>query len=115
MMRDRGLAVAALFLTILLSSCSATAFRVGDDFDVQAVAARIERGTTTQAEVQTWLGRPTATGMRVEADGERLSEWTYYYASGNLADAAHTRLKTLQLKFDGNGVVRSFNWTESER
>lgn len=114
-MRNRGLAALVLCAIFLLSACNMTAFRVGDDFDVRAAAARIERGVTTRAELQAWLGKPTATGMRVESDGERLVEWTYYYASGSLADAANTRLKTLQIKFDGNGVVRSFNWAESER
>jgi outer membrane protein assembly factor BamE (lipoprotein component of BamABCDE complex) len=111
--RMRG--VLGLLLAGLLASCSSAAFHVGNDFDVQTVAASIERGTTTQAQVKAWLGPPTATGMRVESDGETFVEWTYYYATGTLTDAANARLKTLQLKFDNKNVVRGFSWNESQR
>lgn len=96
---------------LMLVSCSATTFDVGSDFDIKAFTGRVERGMTTQNQVRSWLGAPTSTGIRVETDGQRFDEWTYYFAKGNLSNVSATRLKTLQIKFDRNGIVQGYNWS----
>lgn len=105
--------VPVLIITALLAACSTTAFHVGNDFDVNLFSTRVERGVSTQNQIRTWLGAPTSTGIRVEADGERFDEWTYYFAAGNMTDLSRTRLKTLQIKFDRQGIVQGYNWSAS--
>ena len=95
----------------LLSACSATSFTVGSDFNAASFTSRVERGATTQAQVRSWLGEPNGTGVRIETDGQRYDEWTYYYASGNFSDVSATRLKTLQIKFDTRGIVQGYDWS----
>jgi len=103
----------AVFLAFLLSACGS--FQVGGDFDLAAFQSKVRRGETTQAEVQRILGAPDGTGVSVETGGERYTQWTYYYGSGNLSDTSNTRVKMLQIKFDSAGVVRAYNWTANSR
>ncbi len=102
-----------LTLVALLCACSATMFHVGSDFDMKIFTEQVERGTTSQNQVRTWLGVPTSTGVRIETDGQRFTEWTYYFASGSMASVSDTRLKTLQIKYDEHGVVQGYNWSSN--
>lgn len=106
-------ATLAVTLAFLLSACGS--FQVGGDFDLAAFQSKVRRGETTQAQVQRILGAPDGTGVSVETGGERYTQWTYYYGSGNLSDTSNTRLKMLQIKFDSSGVVRAYNWTANSR
>jgi hypothetical protein len=98
-------------ITLLLTACSATAFHVGNDFDVMVFSNRVTRGTTSQTEVRSWLGVPASTGVRVETDGARYEEWTYYFAAGTLSNVSGTQLKSLQIKYDTRGIVQGYNWS----
>ena len=94
---------------LLLSACST--FQVGGNFDLMSFESRVQRGATTQAQVQSWLGTPDSKGVSVEASGETYAQWTYYYGTGNLSGMSNARLKLLQIKFDRAGVVRAYNWS----
>lgn len=101
-----------LSLVLLLSACGT--FQVGHDFDVGMFTAKFEQGTTTQAQVRSWLGEPAGVGVSMEADGERLDQWSYYYAEGQMQDMSTAKMKLLQIKFDKQGKVRSYNWSASK-
>lgn len=105
--------IAVLTTIIFLAACSATAFHLGNDFDANLFTAKIERSVTTQNQVRTWLGSPTSTGSRVETDGTQYDEWTYYFAAGKFHDLSSTQLKILQIKFDRNGIVQGYSWSNS--
>ena len=95
-----------------LAACSTV--HVGQDFDLHAFKSKIERGVSTQNLVRTWLGAPTSTGMNVDTSGARFEEWTYYSASGRLPDMAGAKVKTLQIKFDEQGIVRGYSWSNPD-
>jgi hypothetical protein len=106
--------IAVVFLSmLLLSACGSV--KVGRDFDVGVFAAKIEQGVTSQEQIRTWLGEPTSVGVSVAADGERLDEWSYYFAEGELSDMSTAKVKILQIKFDKLGKVRSYNWSASRQ
>lgn len=105
MLRVKLLLPAAL----LLSACST--FQVGGNFDLASFEAKVQRGASTQAEVQSWLGAPDSKGVSVETGGETYTQWTYYYGTGNLSGMSNARLKLLQIKFDRTGVVQAYNWS----
>ncbi len=84
---------------------------VGNAFDLKTFESKVQRGTTTQAQVRGWLGAPTGTGIHVDTGGERYDEWTYYYGKGALPDMVNAEFRILQIKFDKNGVVRGYNWS----
>lgn len=96
-------------LWLLLAGCSTVQF--GRDFDPHQFDAKVERGATRREAVRTWLGAPAASGVAVDAQGERFEEWTYYYGHGTLPSMQDTRLKILQIKFDPQGRVYSYSWT----
>lgn len=100
-------------IILFLAGCST--FLAGQDFDIRSFEAKVERGVTTQNQVRTWLGTPASTGVNVDTGGERFDEWTYYFASGKLPDISRAKLKTLQVKFDKQGIVRGYNWSMSDR
>jgi outer membrane protein assembly factor BamE (lipoprotein component of BamABCDE complex) len=102
-----------LFAVLLLGACGS--IKVGRDFDVGVFAAKLEQGVTTQVQVRSWLGEPTSVGISLSSDGERLDEWDYYYAEGQMADMSSAKLKILQIKFDKQGKVRSYNWSASRQ
>ncbi len=93
---------------VLLSGCAS--FQFGSNFNLTHFAANIEHGVTTQAEVQQWLGAPQNTGVVVNRDGEQLQRWLYYYGKGKLGDMGKARMKTLEVQFDRDGVVRAYDW-----
>ena len=107
------LATITISLVLLLAGCGS--FQVGGNFDLAAFQSKVRRGETTQAEVQRMLGAPDGTGVSVETGGERYSQWTYYYGSGNLSGPSNARVKMLQIKFDPSGVVRAYNWSTNTR
>ena len=109
----RSRAVSISIIAFLLAACSTV--QIGQNFDVRSVETRIERGVTTQEQIRTWLGAPTNTGASLDTGGERFDEWTYYYASGKLADMSGARVKMLQIKFDKQGIVRGYNWSTSDQ
>jgi outer membrane protein assembly factor BamE (lipoprotein component of BamABCDE complex) len=105
--------IAIVFLSILLlSACGSV--KVGRDFDVGVFAAKLEQGVTTQDTVRSWLGEPTSVGVSLATDGERFDEWDYYYAEGEMNDMSAAKVKILQIKFDKQGKVRSYNWSASK-
>ena len=103
------------FIAVLLSACSATTFNVGSDFDVNSFTTKVERGATSKEQVRAWLGAPNGTGVRVDTDGQRFDEWTYYFAAGNFSNVSATQLKTLQIKFDARGIVQGYTWSTPGR
>jgi outer membrane protein assembly factor BamE (lipoprotein component of BamABCDE complex) len=102
-----------LFSVVFLGACASV--KVGRDFDVGVFAAKLEQGVTTQTQVRSWLGEPTSVGVSLAADGERFDEWDYYYAEGQMSDMSTAKVKILQVKFDRQGKVRSYNWSASRQ
>lgn len=98
---------------VFLGACASV--KVGRDFDVGVFAAKLEQGVTTQTQVRSWLGEPTSVGVSLAADGERFDEWDYYYAEGEMSDMSTAKVKILQVKFDRQGKVRSYNWSASRQ
>jgi outer membrane protein assembly factor BamE (lipoprotein component of BamABCDE complex) len=103
--------IAAILLIFMLAACGTV--QVGQDFDVRAFEAKVERGISTRNQVRAWLGEPAGTGISVDTGGERFDEWTYYFASGKLPGMAGAKVKMLQVKFDRQGIVRGYNWSTS--
>ena len=101
-----------LLSMLLLSACASV--KMGRDFDVGVFATKIEQGVTSQEQVRSWLGEPTSVGVSLATDGERSDEWAYYYAEGELSDMSKAKVKILQIKFDKQGKVRSYNWSASK-
>lgn len=96
-------------VVVLLSACATV--EVGQNFDLAAFQAKVQRGVTTQEDVRAWLGAPAGVGTAMETSGERFEQWTYYSGSGDLPNMKGAHLKMLQIKFDQQGVVRAYNWT----
>lgn len=105
-------ATAVLLLVSMLAACGT--FQVGHDFDVGIFATKIQPGVTTEAQVRSWLGEPSGVGVAVEADGTQYDQWNYYYAEGQMQNMNNTKMKILQVKFDKQGRVRSYNWSASK-
>lgn len=78
--------------------------------DPASFDAKVVQGKTSSDEVRAWLGAPAGVGAAVEADGERLEQWTYYRAEGRLPGMKDARFKMRQIKFDRTGAVRSYIW-----
>jgi hypothetical protein len=97
-----------IFFSILMLSACGT-FKVGRDFDAGVFESKLEQGVTTQYQVRTWLGDPTNKGVSLDTDGEHFDEWTYYFAEGEFPDMHTLNMKILQIRFDTNGVVRSYS------
>ena len=105
--------IAVIILSIfLLSACGSV--KMGRDFDVGVFAAKIERNATTQDQVRSWMGEPTSVGVSLDTDGQRYDEWAYYFAEGDLPDLGTAKVKILQIKFDKQGKVISYNWSASK-
>jgi len=108
--------IAVISLSIfLLSACGAANIKVGRDFDVTDISAKVQQGVTKQEAVRAWLGEPTSVGVSWSTNGERFDEWDYYFAEGKLADMSAVKVKILQIKFDEQAVVRAYNWTASRQ
>jgi outer membrane protein assembly factor BamE (lipoprotein component of BamABCDE complex) len=113
-MLDKLFLIISVSLFVLaLTACGS--IQVGKDFDMQTLQSKIERGVSTQNQVTKWIGLPTGTGISMDTSGEALAEWTYYFASGKLSDLSDVKVKILQIRFDKQGFVRSYNWSNSDK
>ncbi len=106
--------IAVIVLSVLLVSACGTV-KLGRDFDVGVFSAKVERNATTQDQVRSWLGEPTSVGISLDSDGARYDEWDYYFAEGDLPDMGTPKVKILQIKFDNQGKVTSYNWSVSKQ
>jgi outer membrane protein assembly factor BamE (lipoprotein component of BamABCDE complex) len=79
---------------------------VGKEFNAQAVP-QLKIGMTTKQDVQAMFGSPWRVGNE---DG--YLTWTYGRYKYSLFDAAKT--KDLVIRFDNNGVVKSFTYSATE-
>jgi outer membrane protein assembly factor BamE (lipoprotein component of BamABCDE complex) len=112
---NRTLRWAVLGTAVLLILGACASIQVGKDFDLKAFESHAERGVTTQNQVRGWLGAPMSTGIAVDSNGERLDEWTYIFAKGELPDIKEPAMKMLQARFDAKGILRSFSFSASGR
>jgi len=103
-------AACALFI-FAMAGCSSV--KIGSAFDLQSFEKNVQRGVTTSAQVQTWLGPPQNRGVAVETSGEKFEQWMYYYGEGQLPSLSGSKWKNLEVKFDSNGIVRAYNWSSN--
>lgn len=101
-----------LFSLATLISCSTV--QIGNDFKLQTFTSHAELGKTNKEQVLKWLGKPMSSGISQKEDGERLDEWNYFYGTGQLPSMKDAKMKTLQIRFDKKGLLRSYNWTGSK-
>lgn len=94
---------------ITLISCGSV--QIGQDFKLDTFTSYAELGKTKKEQVLSWLGKPMSTGISQKADGEQLVEWDYFYGTGQLPGMKDAKIKTLQIRFDKSGTLRSYNWT----
>lgn len=109
LLRALYLPLFALVVFGSLAGCSTV--ELGHDYALSTFQARVERGVTTQTQVRNWLGAPTGSGIAVEPDGTRYTQWTYYFGHGRLPNLNQARFKLLQIRFDEHGVVRAYSWS----
>jgi len=115
MMTKNKLSIASivlLFLTLLLAGCSSV--QVGQDFDVQLFNNLVKANTTTKSQVKGWLGAPNSIGISLDKDGEVSDEWMYFYGAGSLSNMKSAKIKILQIRFNKNGIINSYNWSNSK-
>ena len=103
----------SLSLLMMLIGCS-TLFHVGNDFDIALFESKAIAGETNKQQVRSWLGEPKSNGISQNTKGERLEEWGYLYGTGQIPGMKDTKLKILQIRFDKEGVLRSYNWSDSK-
>ncbi len=96
-------------IVLLLSGC--VQFQIGHNFDLQQVKSSIQYGVTTQAQISNLLGSPDSVGVVVDTSGNQYTRWTYFYGRGKLTSVHSTTIKTLEIQFDNQGIVRAYNWT----
>jgi hypothetical protein len=89
-------ALGCIALVLALSGCASV--EIGSAFDLRPFETGVQRGVTTRAQVQAWLG-------------QRFEEWIYYHGEGQLPRISGAKLKILQIKFDSEGIVRAYNWS----
>jgi predicted small secreted protein len=94
----------------LLTACGTV--QVGNDFDLQKFTKNVQHGVTTMSEVRSWLGSPVSTGVAVDSSGTQKEKWTYYYGSGQVSDMNQAHLKYLELEFNKDGRLVSYNWSQ---
>lgn len=70
-------------------------------------------GETTKEQIRSQIGSPKSQGVSLNRDGERLFEWVYFYATAKVSDMDAAKLKILQIRFDHQGILRSYNWSSS--
>lgn len=110
----RKLSIVTLFVTLLLNLTACSTVQIGRDFDVQLFNSMVKPHESTKSQVQGWLGSPSGIGASVDKDGESSEEWMYFFGAGELPKMANTQIKILQVRFNKNGVVRSYNWSNSK-
>ncbi len=93
----------AFAMVIVLVAVSLTGCRtIGQDFD-QQVISRIEKGKTSRAQVQDWLGAPYEKGLQ-----GKYVIWTYRFIKASMQDE---NSKELTIWFEKNGRVNTFSYT----
>lgn len=95
---------------LLLSGCASVQF--GHDFDIDVFETKVERTVSSKADVKKWLGAPSSRGFSVTNKGERNEKWGYFYGNGKLPNLGNATLKILEVEFNQQGVVQSYNWSE---
>jgi len=101
---------AIISLVLLLGLLSACSVKLGQPFDLKRFASNVEHGSSTQVQVLQWLGEPQSRGVVVNTRGEKLTRWVYYYGEGKLSSMDQAQLKTLEIQFDRQGIVKAFDW-----
>lgn len=96
---------------VLLQGC---AVNFGQDFSPQEFQDWVKPGQTSKAEVSEFLGAPSSKGMIVENDGTKLQRYIYYYGKGKLSRMESAKFKMLEVRFDNNNLVHSFNWSAAD-
>ena len=96
---------------VALAGCASV--ELGSPFDLQAFEKNVQRGVTTRAQVQAWLGAPPSRGVDVEPSGDTFEQWTYYHGEGKLPRLSGSTWKSLQIRFDAGGLVRAYNWSSN--
>lgn len=94
----------------LLAGC-ASSMKVGNNFDYNSFAARVQPGVSTGKEVAQWLGQPYGRGVELLPDGTRMNVWTYYYGVGQIPSGTNTTFKMLQVKLDQQDRVQGYVWS----
>ncbi len=109
----RVLHVFSLLMIMLVAGCGS--IQIGRDFNVKAFEDMAKVGETSKAQVREVLGAPKSSGIAINKDGERLVEWVYFYATGKMSAMEDAGLKILQVRFQQNGKLRSYNWSNSDK
>ena len=108
----RVIQLVSFFMILVLTGCGS--LQIGRDFDVKAFESMAEVGKTSKTQVRKVLGPPKTSGISINRDGERLVEWVYFFATGEMSKMDNARLKILQIRFDQNAIIRSYNWSNSD-
>ena len=109
----RVIHIFSLFVILLLAGWGS--IQIGRDFNVKAFENMAKVGETTKKQVRSLLGAPKSSGISINRDGERLVEWIYFYATGKVSAMDDAGLKILQVRFEQNGKLESYNWSDSEK
>jgi len=110
--RNQLMAALAFMVTVLLSGCGT--LQMGSDFDITAFESTAKVGETSKAQVIKLLGSPKSIGAMQEKSGERFDEWVYFFGTGRMPGMSDVGIKILQIRFDKDGLVRSYNWSNSQ-
>jgi len=97
-----------LISILLLLACT---IKFGKEFDPQAFQAWVKRGESTSAQVRENLGPPQSTGIAIETNGSEYKRWIYYYGKGKFTNMKDAKLKILEIRFDEQQKVTSYNWS----
>jgi len=103
----------SLFMVLLLTGCGS--IQIGRDFNVKAFENIAKVGETSKKQVREALGAPKSSGASINRDDEHLVEWVYFYATGKMSTMDSAGLKVLQIRFDQNGKLHSYNWSNSDK
>lgn len=101
-----------LCAVFFVSGCASLEF--GKPFDPKAFDKWVEVGQTTQQQTKDFLGSPTSTGIVLEDDGKRYVRWLYYYGKGKISKLETADLRTLEIRFDAENKVISYNWSMAD-
>jgi hypothetical protein len=99
-------------IALCVSACGGVQVQFGRDINLVTFKDQIQRGVTSRQNIEQWLGVPQGEGLAIEADGTIFHEWTYYYGNGNLSAMQNSRFKMLQIKFDDQGIVRAYRFSD---
>ena len=101
-----------VLIAVTIASCGGVQVQFGRDINLEAFKNQIQRGVTVRHDIELWLGVPQGVGLAIEADGTIFREWTYYYGNGNLSKMENAHFKLLQIKFDDQGIVRAYRFSD---